>query len=162
MNQNDHHLDALLGELARETRGLDPPAELEARVMRAWGDRAPARAVPSVSRPWLRWAIAGGSLAASLVCGALLWPRSGDRLAPAGDPVAQIPASPDAYLQWLDDDPASLQVVRLRVTRDALGAMGVATASYGEGDMVEIELVVGPDGARRAARLVPATAQEDF
>jgi hypothetical protein len=160
--RGDDRIEARLDELARADRGITPPEGLEARVLQAWDQRAPAAEARVPRAAGWPWVLMGGAMAASLVAGLLVRGRDVSPVAvPRLAPVEAVaPIDPD--LQWLDDDPASLRVVRLRVTRDALQAMGM-TVNQGHGaDVVEVELIVGPEGARRAARLVPASAQEEF
>jgi hypothetical protein len=157
--ENDR-IRRLLEGLAHDEREIRPPDSLERRVLEAWDERhsrpAPLGGHRSLVRP-AAWA--GLVLAASLAA-VLVWKPPAEPQRPAESAPAAVE---DTYLQWLDDDPASLQTVRVRATGAALTSMGLPFADLYEGDeRVDIELVVGPDGTRRGARLLPQTGEDGF
>ena len=154
----DPELRDALGALREEQHALTPPADVEDRVMRAWDD---ARRVTSRLRDGFRRGLlataAAGLLAATL---GYWWTRDANEpsTAPAMQPVVTAPWPSDETLAWLGGDPASLQVVRIRVTSMALAEHGYAVSDPDGDGLVDVEMVVGTDGIAQTVRLSPATA----
>lgn len=157
VTQNDPSREAKgrLTEFADACSPTEPSAAVESRVMQAWDTRAHRRA-HAAWRVSPRWVLAG--------CGAVglalgLWLPSpaphvvAPRTAAIPMPVDRVDARL-ATLAYLGDDPRSLQVVRLRATPDALTRLGLALPGVPDGVPVAIEVVLGPDGAARSARVL--------
>ena len=152
---------ALLRDIAHLDRHASVPDAVEERVLRAWDERANESSTrPVLGQVRWKWAVVGTGVAACLAAGVSVCDRR------QVTPQPPVPSTPmlalDSYLWWLDDDPSSLQVVHLRATRATLSSMGVALPGVESDGPLYIELVVGPDGARRGARLVLPTAQEEL
>lgn len=154
----DPELRDAFRELTQEQRALAAPTELEERVMRAWDDahRATSRPGAGFGRGLLATA-AAGLLAAALG----YWWTSGARgpsAVPAVPPAVTAPWPSDETLAWLGADPASLQVVRIRVASTALARHGYAVSDPDGDGLVDVEMIVGTDGIAQTVRLSPATA----
>ena len=159
----DPELRDALRALKQEQRALAAPAKVEDRVMRAWDDeqrvnsrRVASRSPSDFGRGLLATA-AAGLLAVTLV----YWWRSGARepfAAPAPQPAVTAPWPSDETLVWLGADPASLQVVRIRVATTTLAQQGYAVNDPDGDGLVDVEMVVGTDGIAQTLRLSPATA----
>jgi hypothetical protein len=54
----------------------------------------------------------------------------------------------------IDDDPASLQYVQVRMPQSALADLGLPIADPGDAQTVVVEVLVGVDGVPRALRLL--------
>ena len=59
---------------------------------------------------------------------------------------------------WLDPDPESLQIVRVRIPSAALAAQGYAFEDADGDGLVELEVIVGADGMTRGVRLAQAAS----
>jgi hypothetical protein len=152
-------IKARLDELAREEQQAQLPPHIEQRVLHAWDERSATSSGHAVRRSssW-RWA----SLAATLLVGVCTALISLNRQPASEQGVASTLRESDVYLQWLDDDPASLQVVRLRATVGALASMGVVLVGVDTEAPIEVEVIIGPDGGRRSARLIRPSLREEF
>ncbi|OFW03022.1 MAG: hypothetical protein A3I61_05340 [Acidobacteria bacterium RIFCSPLOWO2_02_FULL_68_18] len=153
-----------LGLVARDDEATPVPAHLEAAVMRAWEARGGAATRPQYRlRP--AWATLAAAACAGLVA-ALWWTDARDTgssvaATPAGsaaDPSSAVAASAlesfapiDALLQ---EDPASLQLVRLSVQPSVLAALGYPVADPSETQALDVEVLIGLDGVPRAVRQV--------
>ena len=154
----DRKLRDALRALAQEQRELSAPSELEDRVLRAWDD-----AHRTTFRRGSRF---GGLLrvaATAVLAAAALGYWTSTARKPSATPTMQrtvsAPWLSDDTLVWLGADPASLQVVRIRVASTALARHGY-TVNDPDGDgLVEIEMIVGNDGIAQSVRLSPATGQ---
>lgn len=154
----DPELRDALHALRQEQRALGAPMEVENRLMRAWDDahRPTSRRRVSFGRGVLATA-AAGLLAVALG----YWRTSGVRepsVAPAMHPAVAARTWPsDDTLAWLDADPASLKIVRIRVASRALAQYGYAISDPDGDGFVDVEMLVGTDGIAQTARLTPAT-----
>ena len=124
--------------------------------MRAW-DTTPAR---TAEREWRGtravWAAALAA-AASLVFATALWLQRSTETDVAGvvtesavDPLDQF-ATASVLLQ---DDPASLQLVRMTVAPTVLAAYGYPLVNPTDTQPVHVDMLIGLDGVARAIRRV--------
>jgi hypothetical protein len=123
------------------------PLRIAAAVMVAW-DAAPSPAV--ALRPWWRGPFALVAAAAViLIAASVVW------LAVSRE---DSPASAEQPLLTLSADPLfdteSLHIVRVRMPRGALRALGVALVEPEAGGLVDVDVVVGDDGLPREIRRV--------
>ena len=162
--------DAILSEamqlIADDDRATDVPAHLETAVMTAWDIRAGRAARPSRLGA-RRIGIAALATAACAVLAAALWVQ---RAADNGLATGRAPAAPgettatdmaDYSLDsiastgvLLEEDRASLQLVRLSVQASVLAAFGYAVANPTDTEPVDVEVLIGLDGVPRAIRPV--------
>ena len=161
MTRDESELRAALRAMAEEDARLAASPRVEESLMRAWDGRADG---PSSGRP-RRIVWTALALAASLVMAIVLrdqWIASNadpPSLRSAGEveyPGAGETTADLSYeeVSWLDSDPASLQVVRLRVSSATLAAQGYAVSDLDGDGSVEIEMIIGADGAARRVRLI--------
>lgn len=156
---DDPELREALRAMAEADANLTTPQRVEDSLMRAWDTRAHT---PSSAGGTRRIAWTMLALAASLVLAVALrdrWARSADQtaarsereiaLARATGAAADIP---NDAMAWLDTDPASLEIVRLRVPSTTLAAQGYAFSDPDGDGSVEIEMIIGADGAARSVR----------
>jgi hypothetical protein len=147
-------------EFSREDASCNAPPELERRVLAAWDAlHQPARRHDRPSVPRLIWA--AGAVACALLLALALQshlatPAPSDPT-PAGWPH---PPSTAGAVMTLAVDPAleteTLQLVRVRMPRRALAAVGLVVIGGGpdaEG-LVEVDVVIGEDGLSRDVRRV--------
>jgi hypothetical protein len=127
---------AIRQEAPHQRRPIEPPAVI------APGADAPAAsvvAVPNLPAP----------------------PRGRERMSAAYRAVARAPEAP---LVTLAADPPldgeSLQIVRMRVPREALQAFGISVTGPNLSTVVEVDVVVGGDGLPRDIRTVRSVAGE--
>lgn len=154
----DPELRDALRVLTQEQQALAAPPELEDRVMRAWDDAQGA--VSGRERGF------GGGLLATAATGLLAatfgyWWTSGAPEPSRGagvQPVVSAAWPSDETLTWLGADPASLQVVRIRVASTALAQHGYSVSDPDGDGLVDVEMIVGNDGIAQTVRLSPATA----
>jgi hypothetical protein len=147
--------------LGQAERSSPPLPELEAAVMRAWDEhRAPIRS----RRVW--WL--GGAAAAAALVALVHTARSDDAATaapvPRADTAAAVggPAPPrDARTPPLTEivliggpqmPGERIQVVRTRIARDVLAGMGVRPVAT-DGEMVDIDMLIGEDGVARGVRV---------
>jgi hypothetical protein len=150
----------LLGELRQSDRRLSAPPRVEETVLAAWDSRD-AEQVPitSTGPSWRTWGWMAA--AASLVLAVAVVPSRVTPL-PATDAASTVngvtgtDAPTESALEWLDPDPASLQVVHLRVASDTLQAQGLAVSDPDGDGLVDIEMIVGVDGMARSVRVASA------
>jgi hypothetical protein len=137
-----------------EDRRTAPRAGLEARIVEAarvvLGEPvAPRRKVRA------RWKVGVGMAAAAMlaiVIGARMLRSPIDESRPPElrrVPVALTTLAADPILET-----ESLQLVRVRLPRAALGAFGVALAGPDSGDIVDVDVLVGDDGLAREIRRI--------
>jgi hypothetical protein len=153
-------LSRALRTLAREEEGVGAPPRVEARLMRAFDETfTPRSRHPRVLARHLFTAAAVFVLA---VLGGYWW-SSGDAK-PSSDqtqvsgPAVTAPWPSSDALSWLDPEPASLQIVYVRVASDTLAEQGYVVGDPDGDGLVDLEVVVGHDGLARAIRVAPATA----
>ncbi len=150
---------ARLRELAAEDAQTHPSGAVERRVMQAWDARATESPRWRRSRP-LRWALAAACM--SLIAVGLRLQMASGR-----PPVIVSEATPTAVsanagregagaFAYLDDDPASLQVLRLRATPAILGRLGLPLSGLPDESPVTVEVVLAADGTARRAQVVGA------
>ena len=158
-DSDDASLRDALRAMAEADANLTAPPRVEQSLMKAWDTRTQR---PSSGRDGNRgvWALA---LAASCLLAAGLWTSwapghggfrssSGSRAEPTHAIAAKTDTSYDE-IAWLDTDQASLQMVRLRVAVATLAEQGYALRDPTGDGTVEIEMIVGPDGAARSVRV---------
>jgi hypothetical protein len=172
---NVGHDAGALGEawrqFAQEDAVMSAPPELERRVFTAWEalhDPQHRSDGPSQRRPF--WAL--GAVAAALLLAFVLRSHRATTVpsAPASDPAVSVtrdvrdvqrwPQSmpaPDAVLTLAADpvpETETLQLVRVRMPRLALQAVGVVVSGPNAEGFVEMDVVVGEDGLPRDVRRV--------
>jgi hypothetical protein len=159
-SQDRHSHDALEQALAA-VRDSDAtaavPARIEAAVMQAW-DAAAARRRRVLTAIWC------SAIAASLLLAAAASLRSdASRTPPAPRPGVResagtrpaIVADDRVFTEtMLDEEPASLQYVQLRLAPSALTMFGFPLPDLADDQPVDVEALVGLDGLPRALRLV--------
>jgi len=163
LRPDEKDLRDALRVLAHEERGLGARPDVEERVMRAW-DTRPARA-----GAWRRVLLtpgAGLALAASVVAAswAGYWWTGQSAEPPSSRPESLAPSIPEASrslayetLGWLEPDPASIHIVRLRVASAALEAQGYSVTDPDGDGTVEVEMIVGADGTAWSVQVAPTT-----
>jgi len=155
--QLDPELRDALHALKQEHSSLEAPAEVERRVMRKWDD-----AHAATLRPRSGFGLRTLAMAAAVILAVSVgfWWRNGAR-EPASvasvQPAVTAPWPSDETLASLGADPASLQVVRIRVDSTALAQHGYAVSDPDGDGLVDVEMIVGTDGIAQTVRLSPAT-----
>ncbi|MEQ1574119.1 MAG: hypothetical protein ABL993_07710 [Vicinamibacterales bacterium] len=159
---DDQGLNDLLADVARRDAGVGAPQRVEEAVLRAWDARSGSRP----SRSWVGGRAFWGTLAAAacLVFGFVIagrdTMRTGERVEGLVSESSSVPAAGavDARydtLTWLDADPASLQIVRLRVESATLAAEGYTIADPDGDGMIDLEMIVSVEGVARSIRVDP-------
>jgi hypothetical protein len=161
---DDYHVDAFDSAwrafAAEDDRATSPP-HLERRVIAA--ARAALDRNARLQRRRLRWTLGVGAAAAAVFAIAL-----GVRLFPPRiEPGPIVEAVPPATLETeevtealmtLTADPIleteSLQLVRVRVPRAALSALGVTLSEPDSSGVVDVDVLVGDDGLPREIRRI--------
>ena len=155
--RKDDAVERMLEAVREDDRSASVPSRIEERVMRAWDaqtSRTPERR-RLTGRAILASAVAA---AACLVLAAALWFQRVDRSVAVLstevdlDPLQTI-ASTGVLLQ---DDPASLQLVRISVEPSVLVAYGYPLANPMDTQPVDVDVLIGLDGVARA--IVPVDA----
>ena len=158
-DSDDGLLRDALRAMVEADANLTAPPRVEQSLMKAWDTRTQR---PSSARDGHRgvWALA---LAASCLLAVGLWtrwaPGHGGFTSPSGrraEPTQAIAPRTDAShdeMAWLDTDQTSLQIVRLRVAVAILATQGYALRDPTGDGTVEIEMIVGPEGAARSVRV---------
>lgn len=156
--------------VAEQDRATDIPARLEAAVMRAWDARGAHASAGRrhVARPV--WAAALAA-AACAVLAVALWvqrtaedetgsgPASAALVETTSNDVAAYPLDAIATTGvLLQEDRASLQLVRLSVQPSVLAAFGYPLANPTDTEPLDVEVLIGLDGVPRAIRPVETTA----
>lgn len=160
MGPDGKELSDALRALARVDDAQGAPPHVEAAVMRRWQSVRAGRTGWGqhvvVRRPAL-------ALAASLILGVSLvgwWVRRDVApLSVQSEPDAVVgEAAWHSYdmISWLDPDPESLQIVRLRVANETLRTQGYAVSDPDGDGTVEIEMVLGSDGMARSVLVTSA------
>jgi hypothetical protein len=171
MTDRNSHLDEKLFEtawsrFADEDASAEPPSDLEARTMAAWHlSRSRLRDDRRRIHPRLMWGVAAGAAAVLLAFGV----HRGREIADldTGGSVAssqvarewRVSPLPPALVRLAADpilDTETLQLVRVRVPRSALRAMGVVVVESDPRGTVEVEVLVGEDGLPRDVRRIEA------
>jgi hypothetical protein len=142
-------LRRLLGELRASDRNLSAPTRVEHAVLDAWDTKA--RAANRPPRPvWADWRWMAA--AASLVLVVVILRVGPVRLTDTEDTGLPVSVWEPGW-EWLDPDPGSLRVVRVRVPSDTLEGHGLAVHAPSRDGLVDIELIVGQDGLARSMRV---------
>jgi hypothetical protein len=163
-------------QFVREDAAMTAPPELEPRVLAAWEAlQHQCRQHPSYrNQRHLLWAV--GAVACVLLLAVALRSHRATTTVPptpaSGAPVLATRAAGDLH-QWrqpmptadtvltLTADPAleteTLQLVRVRMPRLALQAVGVVVSGPNADGFVEVDVVVGEDGLPRDVRRVAVT-----
>ena len=159
MNADEKELVSSLRALARDEAGLGAGPHVEAQLMRAWDETRGVRPRRGriVMGPFLK-------MAAALVLAtsaAYWWSRDGAR-APLFQELPDQPTVKASWpssetLVWLDPEPASLQIVHVRVASGTLAAQGYALSDPDGDGLVDLEVVLAADGTARGVRVAPAT-----
>jgi len=159
MNAGEKEVVRSLRALAREEAGLGAGPHVEAQVMRAWDEtrHVHPRRNRIVVGPFLK-------MAAALVLAtsaAYWWSRDGAH-APLfqerpDQPTVKAYWPSSETLVWLDPEPASLQIVHVRVASGTLAAQGYALSDPDGDGLVDLEVVLAADGTARGVRVAPAT-----
>ena len=158
----DHDaVDAAWTTLVRDDAASTPPAELEARVFAA------VHASDALLPRSPRWVWPSVAMAAAAVAIAIVLGRGPDRGEPrsgaAGGidvdmteeaPLANTVPAPLITLAEPLASAESLQIVRVRMPRAALGFLGIALAAPDTATLVEVDVLVGHDGVARDIRRV--------
>lgn len=160
MGPDGKELSDALSALARVEEGRGAPSHVEEAVMRRWRSVGTGKKGSSPSGLLRK---PGLALAASVMLGLSFvgwWVRRDvepQRVQPEPDAMMGEAAwhSYDT-LSWLDPDPASLQIVRLRVSSEALRTQGYAVSDPDGDGTVEIEMVLGSDGMARSVLVTSA------
>jgi hypothetical protein len=174
---DDFDFNTAWREFARDDANAAAPARLRPAVMAAWDaaqlaqrDRDDARG----SRRWRMSVIGMLAAAAALIVVVgmtayekYLWSyRGGSRgpvryemgsgaMAPVGGAIAQVTYAPvDAFPLIADPtfEAESFEIVRVRIPRTSLEAMGVALIGPEVTSLVDVDVIVGGDGLPRAIR----------
>jgi hypothetical protein len=130
--------------LAVESRRAGVPPRIEQRLRMAFR----AQSDVPVRRGFLRWCAPVTAAAAILVLAMALWPGH------------VPPPSPPARADWEGFVPLSTapfesaRVVRVRLPRASLSALGFPVEPDRSGDLIQAEVVYADDGIARAIRLV--------
>jgi hypothetical protein len=170
-----------LKETAQDSRTLGAPAHLEARLTAAFREhqRGLERSRYRTTRlrlRWAEWTAIAATAAVLVIAGAWNYSRGHARnpnkantnsisaAANANDVVQQTAPVESAAVEDSDfvpvpygeglspDDPGL--VVRVSLTRSALGSLGYPVDEMNGADVVQADLLVGEDGLPRAVRLV--------
>lgn len=158
MTPDNHELREALRAMAEADATLTTPSHVEETLMRAWGTRVVPPSSARVPRRIVQTILA---LAASLILAVALrdrWTPGTDQTGPRSDHetdmrvMGTVPDVSYDAMSWLDTDPASLQIVRLRVASTTLAEQGYAFSDPDGDGAVEIEMIIGPDGAARSVR----------
>jgi hypothetical protein len=150
--------------IADDDRATDVPAHLETAVMAAWDIRA-GRAARRSRLGARRIGIAALAPAACAVLAAALWVQRADNgLAAGRAPAAlggitstDVADSLDSIATTgvlLEEDRASMQLVRLSVQASVLAAFGYPLANPTDTEPLDVEVLIGLDGVPRAIRPV--------
>ena len=157
--------------VAEEDRATEIPARLETAVMRAWDARRAQESVGPlhVARPV--WAAVLAAAACAVLAAALWVQRAADTgttSEPASAALVETPSalsvsndvagySLDAIATTgvlLQEDRASLQLVRLSVQPSVLAAFGYPLANPTDTQPLDVDVLIGLDGVPRAMRPV--------
>jgi hypothetical protein len=142
-------LQLLLGELRASDRNLSAPTRVEHAVLDAWDSKA--RVTNRQPRPiWVDWRWMAA--AASLVLAVVILRFSPVPLTDTADTGLPVSVWEPGW-EWLDPDPGSLRVVRVRVPGDTLDVPGLAVDAPSRDGLVDIEMIVGEDGLARSMRV---------
>ena len=160
LGPDEHDLNEALRALARAERAQAPPPHVEDAVMGRWSSARRRRTV------WGRFtlprtpvlAAASSLMLALAVSGGWVLGRVEP---PVGGPKQTEMAGASAWhsddmLAWLDPNPDSLQIVRLRVASEALRNQGYVVSDPDGDGTVEIEMVLGADGMARSVLVTSA------
>ena len=149
-----------LRTLAREEEGVGAPPRVEARLMRAFDETF-------TPRPRHRSVLTGhlfkvAAVFVLAIVGGYWWSAGGAKppldVSRVPEPAVTAPWPSSDALSWLDPEPASLQIVYVRVASDTLAEQGYVVGDPDGDGLVDLEVVVGHDGLARAIRVAPATA----
>jgi hypothetical protein len=174
--------EGVLGEAWRqftqEDAAITAPAELERRILAAWEalQHRPRRSQPpGQSRfVWAVAAVAGALLLAFALRGHRATPVTADPASSAASSVTRDieevhrwpPAPTPSAVITLAVDPVleteTLQLVRVRMPRVALQAVGVVVSGPNAEGFVEVDVMVGEDGLPRDVRRVALIQQEHW
>lgn len=148
-------------EMAEADADVRTPLHVEALLMEAWDVRRPGP-IPR----WRSRAVAWGAfaLAASLIIAVAIRGRGASVTTRpveiserrAASTVGSDGNTPDETIVWLDSDPSTLQIVRLRVPSATLARQGYSLGGLDGDGSVELEVVMGADGEARSVRVRPA------
>jgi hypothetical protein len=149
----DDHLDTALRGLARADDAQAAPPRIEEAVMREWQAMRRHKSVNRVAAPRTTLVAMAASLLFGLGIGGWWILEKANTKAPGSETVLMGEASTGhsyEMLAWLDPDPTSLQIVRLRVASETLRTQGYEVSDPDGDGAVEIEMVLGSDGMARS------------
>jgi hypothetical protein len=145
--------DAL--DAVREDDGATPvPLRLQHRVMGEWDVRSARRKRRSATLAW------SGLMAASVIAAIVLSRPSIATVLhlPRADtdarPIEVVGANLHFTDVTIDDDPASMQYVQVRMPQSALADLGFPIADPADDQTVVVEVLVGLDGVSRGLRVL--------
>jgi hypothetical protein len=152
-------VDEALRALGADDQPVIVPARVEAAVMQAW-DAAHAAGASHRATPRLAWRVALFVGAAAGVVIAAAWLQR----APASTPSEAAAPGEFGFVLVPDPlaDPASMQVVRLRMRRAGLASLGVPLANPDADGLIEVEVLVGEDGVARSIRRTALVTTEEI
>ncbi len=152
MKGEESEVKAALRALGDAARDAAAPARVEAALRAAFRQRvAQTRREPA----WLlsRWAMAAASVAVMVVAVALT------RHAPPPVPPEVAELVTEFIPLVYDDAPIeSAQVVRVKLSRSSLAALGLPVDSERATEPVKADVIVSQDGVARAVRLVVSSS----
>jgi hypothetical protein len=153
---NDDITARALEAVREDDRTTAVPTRVEEAVMRAWDTRA--MRTPEREWPGTRavWAVAFASAACLVFATGLWFQRSGEtKVTGAVTEMAVDPLEGFATAGvLLQDDRASLQLVRMAVEPSVLAAYGFPLANPTDTQPVHVDMLIGLDGIARALRPV--------
>jgi hypothetical protein len=175
-NRDERALSELLDEIKDADARLEPPAGLEERMMARFSEAQ----APVASRARAQSAAIAAMLAAGV--GLAVWlasPRQDLEVgAPASAPLVGAPltgapqVNPDPevpmFLALRPDaqealtGSGSVQVARVRVSRELLADLGVVIDGDRVGEPMQADVLFGEDGLARAIRLVPVSGRTEW
>lgn len=155
--RKDDPVERMLEAVREDDRTISVPARIEETVMRAWDARTSR--TPERRRLTARtvWASAVAAAACMVLATALWFQRIDSTVAVLSTDVDLDPLQAIATTGvLLQDDPASLQLVRISVEPSVLVAYGYPLANPMDTQPVDVDVLIGLDGVARA--IVPVDA----
>jgi hypothetical protein len=155
--RKDDPVERMLEAVREDDRTTSVPDRIEETVMRAWDARTSRTPEPRRLTARTIWASAVAAAACMALAAALWFQRVDNNVTVVStdtgpDPLHAI-ATTGVLLQ---DDPASLQLVRISVEPSVLVAYGYPLANPMDTQPVDVDVLIGLDGVARA--IVPVDA----
>jgi hypothetical protein len=152
---NDSDFDAAWREFAKQDKETTAPARLRPAVMGAWESAQHAQqdrvfAWPGNGRRMSLVAMLGAVAAVMVVVGITMREKG------RGPDPRPVPDRADSFRLIADPtfETESFELVRLRLPRTSLEAIGVALIGPEIASLVDVDVVVGGDGLPRAIRSI--------